>query len=165
MNRYDKFDTQLKESSRVLYAQVFALKDSLHNELLERFKNEPTIAVDGERWKLLIMTASVSTALFSTVLSGNKNFLLLYTYFKIKLKEYNSEAETKMDDCMQYIADLRNGVEYSSEQFSEAMVLWLYFSIRGKDQFAQDELAPYSIVGQFIHDYFYNWFDKNVALN
>lgn len=160
MDERTKEQTSLKQNSRRLYAEVFSLKDTLYNDLLERFKNDISLTEKAEQWKTGMMAAAISTALFSSMLAGNKTFPFIYSYLKIKLKEYHPEGEEAIEDCMGVISKLLNGNAYNSELFSEGIALWLYFSIRGREKFVEEETVPYLLAGQFINQYFFNWFDK-----
>ncbi|MNZ79447.1 hypothetical protein D3C78_980510 [compost metagenome] len=149
-----------KERSRLLYAQVDSLKDSLHADLVERFKQDRTIKELEDKWKLYIMVASISTALFSRTLAGSKEYLIVYTYFKIKLKEYAPEGEAAIEDCVDLIADFMRRTEYEPIAFTDTIALWLYFNIRGKEELVMEETTPFLLVAQFINNNFYNWFDN-----
>lgn len=160
MNKHKNENSSLKQSSRRLYAEVFSLKDTLYNDLLERFKDDVSLKVKAEQWKTGIMTASISTALFSSILTGNREFPYLYSYLRIKLKAYHPEGEAAIEDCMCVISNLLNGAAYNPESFAEGLALWLYFSIKGRESFAEEEIVPYMLAGQYINQHFYNWYDK-----
>lgn len=162
MNQHKNEESSLKQSSRRLYAEVFSLKDTLYNDLLERFKDDASLKDKAEQWKTGIMAASISTALYSSILAGSKEFPFIYSYLKIKLKAYHPEGEAAIEDCMGTISNLLNGAAYHPESFSEGIALWLYFSIRGRETFVEKETMPYMLAGQFMNQYFYNWFDKQV---
>ncbi|WP_424768338.1 hypothetical protein [Paenibacillus sp. sgz302251] len=153
-------ELSFKESSRLLFAQVDALKDSLYADLKERFKQDNTITEQEQKWKLAIMVSSISTALFSSSLVGNKEYPVLYTYFKIKINEYDSNGEAALEDCMGLIADLMARSEYDPGPFTDTIAMWLYFHMRGKEELVLEESAAYMLVAQFIHNNFYNWFDS-----
>ncbi|WP_028611187.1 hypothetical protein [Paenibacillus harenae] len=156
----NKEQSSFKERSRMLYAQVDSLKDSLYADLLERFRQDKSIGEHEARWKLGIMVAAISTALFSKALAVNKEYPVIYTYFKIKLNEYSPESEAAIEDCMGLIADIMNRTDYDPISFTDTIALWLYFNIRGKEQLMIDETTPYLLVAQFINNNFFNWFDE-----
>ncbi|OBZ16716.1 MULTISPECIES: hypothetical protein [Bacillales] len=160
MNQQNNEESSLKQSSRRLYAEVFSLKDTLYHDLLERFKGDHFLTEHKEQWKTGIMAAAISTALFSSALTGSKEFPYVYSYLKIKLKAYHPEGEAAIESCMGVISNLLNGAEYNAEAFSEGLALWLYFSMRGKETFIEEETVPYMLAGQYINQYYYNWFDK-----
>ncbi|NIK75828.1 hypothetical protein FHS15_000928 [Paenibacillus castaneae] len=157
----NKEEISFKERSRLLFAQVDLLKENLYMDLLERFKQDPTVGEHERKWKLSILVASISTALFSKSLIRNKEYPTLYTYFIIKINEFDSEGEAAIEDCMGLIADLMNRTEYDPIQFTDTIALWLYFQIRGKEELNLEETAPYMLVAQFINNNFFNWFDES----
>lgn len=148
-----------KESSRILFAQIDTLKEGVYEDLLVRYKHDRSIAEYERKWKLSFMAASISTALFSNCLLYNKQYPVLYTYFNIKMKEFDAEGESVLEDCIGLIADLLRRADYDPLLFSETIALWLYFTIRGKEELAAEETAPYMLVAQFIHNHFFNWFE------
>ncbi|MBD2870088.1 hypothetical protein [Paenibacillus arenilitoris] len=156
----NKEQSSLKERSRLLYAQVDSLKESLYADLLERFRQDKTIGEQEAKWKLGIMVASISTALFSRALAGNKEYPVIYAYFKIKLSEHSSGGESAIEECIGLIADFMNRTDYDPIAFTDTIALWLYFHIRGKEQLMIDETTPYLLVAQFINNNFFNWFDE-----
>ncbi|WP_169083227.1 hypothetical protein [Paenibacillus sp. PL91] len=160
MKQHKNEESSLKQSSRRLYAEVFSLKDTLYHDLIDRFKDDHFLLENKEQWKTGIMAAAISTALFSTVLSGSKEFPYVYSYLKIKLQAHHPEGEAAIESCMGVISNLLNGAEYNVEAFSEGIALWLYFSIRGRETFVEEETVPYMLAGQYINQYYFNWFDK-----
>lgn len=144
----------------MLFAQVDVLKENLYSDLLERFKQDHTISEQDRRWKLGILVAAISTSLFSKSLIRNKEYPILYTYFKIKINEFDSDGEAAFEDCMGLIADLMSTTDYDPITFTDTIALWLYFQIRGKEELNVEEMAPYMLVAQFINNNFYNWFDE-----
>ncbi|OMF22739.1 hypothetical protein BK133_25435 [Paenibacillus sp. FSL H8-0548] len=160
MKQQENEESTLRQSSRLLYAEVYSLKDTLYNDLLERFKDDESIIEKADHWKMGIMAASISTALFSSVLSGSKDFPYIYSYLKIKLSAQHPEGEAVIEDCMGMISKLLNDSAYHSGAFSEGIALWLYFSIKGRETFVEEETLPYLLAGQYINQSFYNWFDK-----
>lgn len=153
-------ETSLKHNSRRLYAEIYSLRDTLYNDLLERFGEDASLKEHAERWKSGIMTAAVSTALFSSALSGSKAFPYIYSYLKIKLQALHPAGEAAFEDCMSTISKLLNGTDYHSGAFAEGLALWLYFNIKGKESFHEEDTLPFLLAGQYINQYFYNWFDK-----
>jgi len=158
--QHENEETSLKLSARRLYAEIFSLKDTLYNDLLNRFKNDVSLTEKAEQWKAGIMAAAISTALYSSSLAGNKEFPYVYSYLKIKLKAHHSEGEAAIEDCMSVISGLLNEADYQPDSFSEGISLWLYFSIKGRESFVEEETVPYMLAGQYINQFFYNWFDR-----
>lgn len=156
-------ETSLKQNSRRLYAEIFSLKDTLYNDLLERFREDVSLKEHAEQWKSGIMTAAVSTALFSSALAGSKEFPYIYSYLKIKLQALHPSGEAAFEDCMSAISKLLNGTDYHTGAFAEGLALWLYFNIKGKESFNEDDTLPFLLAGQYINQYFYNWFDKQAG--
>lgn len=160
MNQQENKESLLRQSARRLYAELFSLKDTLYNDLLNRFKDDASILEKVEQWKLGIITASMATALYSKVLAGSKEFPYIYSYLTVKLNAEHPEGEAAFEDCMGAISKLLNDAEYHAGAFSEGLALWLYFSIRGRETFVEEETLPYLLAGQYINQSFYNWFDK-----
>ncbi|WP_138751838.1 hypothetical protein [Paenibacillus sinopodophylli] len=160
MIEHNNGESALRQSSRRLYAEIFSLKDTLYHDLLERFKEDDSIKEYEEKWKAGIMIAAASTALFSTALSGSKEYPFIYSFHAIKLQALFPGGEAALEDCMAAISKLLNGTSYHSGAFAEGLALWLYFNIKGKESFREEETLPFLLAGQYINQYYYNWFDK-----
>jgi hypothetical protein len=157
-----EIDALLEERSRLLYVHAYSLKDTVHDDLSTRYKDHSLIVDKEEDWKMFFMAASISTALFSSVLVGNRDFPRIYAYQKLKINEHFIEGEAAIEDCMGFISDLTKGSEYNPERFSETLAMWLYFKVKGTmDEFVSEETTPFMLIGQFITNYFFDWFDKN----
>lgn len=153
-------EASLKQDSRRLYAEIFSIKDTLYNDLIERFPEDASLKENAEQWKVCVMAAAVSTALFSTALAGSKEFPYVYSYLHLKLQALYPASEAVFEDCMAAIAKLLDGTDYHSGAFAEGLALWLYFTIQGKESFQEEETLPFLLAGQYVNQYFYNWFDK-----